>query len=47
MIAESPSEQWITVSTAIRYVTEMRDKTSDPAMKQNANATLAKLKSLQ
>ena len=42
-IADSPPEQWITVNTAIRYVTEMRDKTTDPAIKQKANQTLAKL----
>ncbi len=45
-IEDSPAEQWISVSTAIRYVKEMRDKTTDPAIKQNADQTLAKLKTL-
>jgi hypothetical protein len=35
---------WITVDTAIRYVEEKRDKTSDPAIKKNADATLAALR---
>ncbi len=38
---------WITVDTAIRYVTEMRDKTTAPVIKKNADATLAKLKALE
>ncbi len=38
---------WLTVETAIRYVTEMRDKTTDPAIKKNAEQTLAKLKKLR
>lgn len=33
----------LTVTTAIRYVTEMRDKATDPAIKKNADETLAKL----
>jgi hypothetical protein len=37
----------LTVATAIRYVTEMRDKTTDPTIKKNADETLAKLKSLR
>jgi len=37
---------WISVDTAIRYVTEMRAKTSNPLIKKNADRTLAKLKSL-
>jgi len=46
-IAALPADQWITVNTAIHYVTEMRDKTTDPAVKQNANETLAKLRTLE
>jgi hypothetical protein len=36
----------ITVPTAIRWVTEMRDKSNDPAIRYNAEKTLATLKSL-
>jgi len=36
-----PPEPWITLDTAIRYVTDMRDKTTDPAIKKNADKTLA------
>jgi hypothetical protein len=36
-----PLDQWITVNTATRYVIEMHDKATDPAIKQNANETLA------
>ena len=43
LVADSPPEQWITVNTAIRYATEMRDQTTDPAIKQNADQTIAKL----
>jgi hypothetical protein len=38
-----PPDPWITVNAAIRYVLEMRNKTSDPAVKVNADATLSKL----
>jgi hypothetical protein len=42
-----PSRQpQISVETAIRYVTEMRNQASDAAIKQNAGSALAKLKSL-
>jgi len=37
---------FITLATAIRYVTVMRDKATDPAIKKNADETLAKLKKL-
>jgi hypothetical protein len=37
----------ISVDTAIHYVTDMRDKTTDPVTKKNANETLAKLKTLR
>jgi hypothetical protein len=42
-IADSQGVPWTTVNTAIRYVLEMRRKTSDPAVKANADATLTKL----
>jgi hypothetical protein len=42
-IQGSPGPPWTTVNTAIRYVLEMRDKTTDPAIKKNADQTLAKL----
>lgn len=42
-----PSEPWISLDTAIRYVTEMRDKTTDPAIKKNADETLAILLKLR
>lgn len=34
---------WLTVGAAARYVREQRDKTSDPAIKKNADQTLAAL----
>jgi hypothetical protein len=37
---------WTTVNTAIRYVLDMRDKTTDPSIKKNADETLAKLMKL-
>jgi len=40
------SRPWTTVNTAIRYVLEMRNKTTDPAIKKNADDTLAKLLTL-
>lgn len=42
-IQGSPGLPWTTVNTAIRYVLEMREKTSDPTIKKNADETLAKL----
>lgn len=36
-------EEWIRVSTAMRYVTTTRDGSSDPVVKMNANATLTVL----
>jgi len=35
--------RWTTVNTAIRYVMDMRAKTSDPEIKKNADKTLATL----
>jgi hypothetical protein len=37
---------WTTVNTAVRYVLEMRNKATDPAIKKNADQTLAKLLTL-
>jgi hypothetical protein len=38
---------WLTVDTAVRYVKEVREKTTDLTLKKNADQTLTKLKSLQ
>ncbi len=38
------NEIWLTVGAAIRYVTQMRDKTTNPVVKQNADRTLSILK---
>jgi hypothetical protein len=45
-IQGSPRPPWTTVNTAIRYVLEMRNKTTDPAIKKNADQTLAELMKL-
>jgi hypothetical protein len=45
-IAETFPRPWTTVNTAIRYVLEMRNKTTDPVIKRNADETLAKLLTL-
>jgi hypothetical protein len=37
---------WTTVNTAIRYVLEMRNKSSDPVIKKNADETISKLLTL-
>ena len=42
-IQGSPGLPWTTVNTAIRYVLEQREKTTDPAIRRNADATLAQL----
>lgn len=42
-ITEEPTELRISVATAVRYVTEMRSKTKDPALQKNADQTLAEL----
>jgi hypothetical protein len=39
----SPGNPWTTVNTAIRYVLQMREKAADPAIKKNADQTIAKL----
>jgi hypothetical protein len=38
-----PPPPWGTVNSAIRYVLEARSRTKDPALKKNADETLAKL----
>lgn len=40
-IEQAPDEQWVSVATAIKYVTQMRDSTRDPSIKANADKTLA------
>jgi hypothetical protein len=42
-ITEEPTELRISVATAVRYVTEMRGKTKDPAIQKNADEALAGL----
>jgi hypothetical protein len=42
-IDEAPPEQWVSVTTAIKYVNQMRDAARDPAIKANADKTLATL----
>lgn len=46
-IENLPSFSTINLAAAIRYVSDMRDKATDPAVKSNANQTLTKLKKLQ
>ncbi len=38
-----PSKPWTTVNTAIRHVLEIRNKTTDPVIRKNADETLTKL----
>ncbi len=38
-----PGPPWTTVNTAIRYVLEMRARTSDPIVRKNADETLSRL----
>jgi hypothetical protein len=45
-IEGSPTIRWASRDAAIRYVIAMRDKTADPAIKNNADRTLARLKRL-
>jgi hypothetical protein len=42
-IEEAPPQQWVSVATAIKYATQMRDATRDPAIRENADKTLATL----
>jgi hypothetical protein len=39
--------EWISVDAAIHYVTDTRDKATDPSVKKNADETLAKLMKLR
>jgi hypothetical protein len=45
-IERMPHDYTISLATAIRYVTEVGDKTTDLTIKKNADETLAKLKRL-
>jgi hypothetical protein len=45
-IVENFPRPWATVNAAIRFVLEMRSKTTDPVIKKNADETLAKLLTL-
>jgi hypothetical protein len=45
-IEASPHPPWTTVNGAIRYVLEVSQKTADPAVRKNAEATLAELMKL-
>jgi hypothetical protein len=38
-----PAETYVTADVAIRYVTQMRDNATDPAVRKNADQALAKL----
>lgn len=42
-IDQAPAEQWISVTAAIRYLTEMEQTTNDAVMKNNAEKALAAL----
>lgn len=46
LIADPNDTVVLTAKTATRYVTEMRDKSTDPIVKKNADATLAQLAKL-
>jgi hypothetical protein len=45
-IEGSQGQGWTTVNTAIRYVLEMRNKTTDPTVRKNADETISKLLTL-
>jgi hypothetical protein len=45
-IEGSPTIRWASKDAVIRYVIEMRGKTTDPVIKNNADRTLAKLRRL-
>ena len=45
-IQEPAGLPWTTVNTAIRYVLEKREKTSDPTTRKNADETLSRLLTL-
>lgn len=46
-IEDAPPEQWVSVTIAIKYVTQMRDSTRDPLIKANADKSLSILKGLR
>jgi hypothetical protein len=46
-IEAPPRESFLTVDSAIRYTTEILNKTSDPAVRKNADETLSKLAHLK
>jgi hypothetical protein len=46
-IEGSAPEPRVTVDTALRYLTHMRDKSSDPVIKKNADRSIATLKRLR
>jgi hypothetical protein len=43
---EGPRMRTATIPVAIRYVTEMRDKSNDPVIRRNADKTIAALKGM-
>ena len=45
-IEGSPGPRWATVTSAVRFVLEGRDKATDIVIKKNADQTLAKLKKM-
>lgn len=45
-IEDTASTLWLSIDAAIHYVTDVRDKTTDPSIKKNADQTLTKLKKL-
>jgi hypothetical protein len=46
-IEDAATVLWLTLNTATRYVTEMRDKAADPTVRENGDATIMILKRLQ
>lgn len=42
-IEGQPAPPWTTVNTAIRYVLEIRNRTTDPRIRKNADVTLSRL----
>ena len=39
-----PMEMYLTADSATRWVTQLRDKATDPAVRRNADQTIVKLK---
>lgn len=46
-ISDTVRDRWTTVNTAIRYVLEIRDKSTDPIIKKNSTDTLKQLLQFQ